>query len=188
MALRNTPHSYGSVTKTLHWLVVGLFAYQLIGAHLMTRIGGEARILGWGQNDLYNWHKSVGLVILVLMLIRLAWRHSTPLPNWSPLLTEPERRLSHRLELAAYAMMIALPLSGWLFVMAGGYGVHLFGQWRLPDPIGKIPALATVAWVAHVALATMALVVIAWHVGHVLKKHGDSGGRFLQRMLPRRRE
>ncbi|MGE0801886.1 MAG: cytochrome b [Lautropia sp.] len=186
MPLANTPHRYGAVTKLLHWTVLLLFLHQYVGANLMTRVGQDT-VLGMGQNLLYDWHKSIGLVILVLMVVRTVWRNLTPLPAWSPLLTENERRLSHRLELFAYLMLLALPLTGYLFVMAGDYGVNLFSQWRLPNPIGKIPTLANWSWFLHVLFAYVALVVVAWHVGHVLKKHIDSDGRFLQRMLPFRR-
>ncbi len=187
MPLRNTAHGYGAVTKCLHWSVYLLFLYQYLGANLMTRIGRDATVLGMGQDSLYDWHKSIGLVILLLMVCRLIWRNATPLPDWSPQLTDSERRLSHRLEQSVYLMLLALPLTGFLFVMAGGYGIRLFGTWPLPNPVGKQPGLATFAWVLHVVFAYVALIFVAWHIGHVLKKHGDSGGRFLQRMLPRLR-
>lgn len=187
MPLRNTAQAYGSVTKCLHWSVFLLFLYQYVGANLMTRIGREATVLGMGQDTLYNWHKSIGLVILMLMIARLVWRNTTPLPEWSDELTENERRLSHRLEQSVYLMLLALPVSGYLFVMAGGYGIHLFGAWTLGNPIGKRPDLAGLAWFLHVTFAYAALILVAWHVGHVLKKHADGGGRFLHRMLPRLR-
>ncbi len=187
MAFANSSERYGTITKALHWSVFLLFVYQYLGANLMTRIGRDGRFLGMGQNTLYDWHKSIGLVILALMVLRVIWRNSSGLPDWSPLLTESERRLSHRLEMMVYAMLFAMPISGYLFVMAGNYGVKLFGSWPLPNPIGKVPALATLSWILHVLFAYVAVVFIAWHVGHGLKKHLEAGGGFLERMLPQRR-
>ena len=187
MTFANTPERYGVVTKTLHWSVFLLFLYQYLGANLMTRIGRDGRFLGMGQNTLYDWHKSIGLVILVLMVVRVVWRRSSALPDWSPLLTESERRLSHRLEMLVYTMLLAMPLTGFLFVMAGDYGVKLFGRWPLPNPVGKVPALALASWILHVLFAYVAVVFVAWHVGHGLKKHLESDGGFLHRMLPRLR-
>ena len=84
MAFVNSPERYGTVTKTLHWSVFLLFLYQYLGANLMTRIGRDGRFLGMDQNTLYDWHKSIGLVILVLMVARVVWRRSSALPDWSP--------------------------------------------------------------------------------------------------------
>ena len=179
MPLRNTAHRYGSVTKLLHWSVFLLFLFQYVAAKIMTHMSP-----GRGQDFFYDWHKSAGLVLLALMIGRLIWRSATPLPDWSPMLSEPERRLSHRLELLMYLVLLAMPLSGYLFVMAGNYGVRFFGTWHLPNPIGKRPGLAGTALALHVLFAYAALVIVSWHVGHVLKKHCYDGGRFLQRMLP----
>ena len=187
MPLRNSANRYGSVTKSLHWSVFLLLLLQYIGANLMTRIGRDTTLLGIGQDFLYDWHKTLGLVLLVLLLGRFAWRSATPLPDWSPMLSEPERQLSSRLERFMYALLVALPLSGYLFVMAGDYGVRLFGSLHLHNPIGKQPALAGTSLFLHVLLAYAALIVVSWHVGHVLKKHCYDGGRYLQRMVPHRR-
>lgn len=184
MPLRNSAHRYGSVTKLLHWSVFLLLLFQYLAAKIMTHIGRDSTVLGVGQDFLYDWHKSIGLVILALMIVRLAWRSATPLPDWSPMLSEPERRLSHRLEVLMYLMLLAMPISGYLFVMAGNYGVRLFGAWHLPNPIGKRPELAHASLVLHVLFSYAVLVVVSWHVGHVLKKHCYDGGKFLQRMLP----
>ncbi len=164
-----------------------LVLVQYAGANFMTRIGRDSRVFGIGQDFLYDWHKSLGLVLLVLMVGRFAWRCATPLPDWSPMLSEAERQISNRLEKFMYALLIALPLSGYLFVMAGDYGVRLFGSWHLPNPVGKRPALTAVSLFLHVLLAYAVLVVVSWHIGHVLKKHCFDGGRYLQRMLPLRR-
>lgn len=179
MPFRNTAHRYGAVTKTLHWTVFTLVLLQYLAAKIMTHLSP-----GTGQNFFYDWHKSFGLALLALMVARFVWRATTPLPEWSPMLTEPERRLSHRLESLMYLALVALPVSGYVFVMAGDYGVRLFGAWALPNPIGKRPVLAGTALTLHVLLAYAALVVIAWHVGHCLKKHFYERHRFIHRMLP----
>lgn len=184
MALMNSAHRYGSVTKFLHWLALLMFAFQYFGANVMTRVGRDQTVLGIGQDFLYDWHKSLGLLLLALMIGRFAWRCSTPLPDWSPLLSEPERRLTNRLETLMYLLLLAMPVSGYLFVMAGDYGVRLFGHWHLPNPVGQQPALAGISLALHVLLGYGALIVVSWHVGHVLKKQVFDGGSYLQRMLP----
>jgi len=184
MPLRNTPTEYGSVTRTLHWAVFLLFAYQFVGANLMTRLGGGERVLGMGQDLLYNWHKSVGLVLLLLAFARVVWRRTTPLPDWSDALVPAERVLVHRLESMLYLLMFALPVTGYLFVTAGGYGVKLFGAYDLPAPFGRVEWLASLARWLHVLLAHAAIVVVAWHLGMVLRKQWVDRAPYLQRMLP----
>ncbi|MCB1821784.1 MAG: cytochrome b, partial [Candidatus Competibacteraceae bacterium] len=72
-------------------------------------------------------------------------------------------------------------------VMAGGFGVKLFGLYDLPNPIGKQAGLATTMMAAHIVLGYAAVVFIAWHVGIGLKHHGFDKDGFLNRMLPFRR-
>ena len=95
------------------------------------------------QDDYYNWHKSIGLVLLALVVLRIAWRKLTALPDWAPTLTPAERTISHWNETLLYTCMFLMPVSGYLFVMAGDYGVRLFGRYDLPNPIGKQEWLAT---------------------------------------------
>jgi len=184
MPLLNSSTHYGAVTRFLHWTVFVLFVYQYLGANLMTRIGSGKTLLGWTQGNYYDWHKSVGLVLLGLALARLAWRKLTPLPDWAPTLTADERTISHWNETLLYGCMILLPISGYLFVMAGDYGIKLFGGPALPNPIGKQESLAVFARVLHITVAYATVVIVAWHVGLGLQQHLFRCDRFLHRMLP----
>lgn len=184
MQLTNSATHYGTVTRFLHWAVFLLFLHQYLGANLMTRIGSDQTLFGITQGGYYNWHKSIGLALLGLALLRLAWRKLTPLPDWAPTLTPAERTISHWNETLLYAGMILLPVSGYLFVMAGGYGIKLFGWHDLSNPIGKQAGLAAFARVVHVALSYATLVIVAWHVGLGLKHHLFDHDRLLDRMLP----
>jgi len=187
MPLKNTSTRYGSVTRFFHWSIFALFVYQFLGANIMTRLGRDATAFGMDGNFYYNWHKSIGLVLLVLAIARFIWRKTTPLPRWDPSLTKPERAISARLETWLYVLMFALPLSGFLYVMAGGYGIKLFGLLDLPNPIGKQPAWSGLVWTLHVVLAYAALIVIAWHVGLGIKKHVFEKSGLMNRMLPFRK-
>ena len=184
MPLLNSATHYGAMTRSLHWAVFLLFVYQYVGANLMTRIGSGKTLFGLTQGTYYNWHKSIGLVLLVLVLLRLAWRKLTPLPDWAPTLAPDERTISHWNETLLYGCMILLPVSGYLFVMAGDYGIKLFGWHDFPNPIGKRESLATLARVVHIMIAYATIVIVAWHVGLGLKHQIFDHDRFLARMLP----
>ena len=184
MPFKNTTTRYGAVSRFLHWSVFLLSFCQYVGASIMTHLARDKTLFGLSQGDYYNWHKSFGLILLELALLRLLWRKTTPLPDWAPTLSEAERTISHRNETLLYWCMFLLPISGYLFVMAGGFGVKLFGVYDLLNPIGKQETLATLALVVHIVVSYAAVVFIAWHVGLGLKHHLFDRDGFLNRMLP----
>ncbi len=184
MTLLNTQDGYGALTKLFHWLVVALFAFQFAAANIMLRIDAGGTALGLSQDTYYNWHKSIGLVALVVAVLRLVARKHGELPPWAPGLSEAERKFVHRAEQVLYAAMFAMPVSGYLYVMAGGYGVNLFGVLNLPNPIGAWPALAFVAKWIHILASYALLLALAGHLGLVLRHHLILKDGLLYRMLP----
>ena len=88
-----------------------------------------------------------------------------------PTLTPLEQRIIHRTEQLLYGALLIMPLSGFLYVMAGNYGVRLFGLWDLPNPIGPAPLTAGIALWVHVACAMLLLLPIGTHLGLVLGHH-----------------
>lgn len=187
MPLANPATHFGTVSRVLHWSVFVLFLYQFVGANVMTRLPRGAEVLGMDGNFFYNWHKSIGLSLLLLATVRIAWRRTVALPDWPASLTDVDRAIAHRLESALYWLMFLMPITGYLFVMAGGYGVKLFGVHDLDNPIGKQEWLAGWAQFAHVTLSYAIVIVVGWHVGLGLRKHVFERTGFLDRMLPFRR-
>jgi cytochrome b561 len=185
MPLKNTPSRYGAVTKTLHWAVFLLFLYQYIVAMNMVNMARtETALGGFSQDTLYNWHKSVGLVLLVLAFARYTWRRATPLPDWAPTLTSAERTATHWIERVLYLCMFLMPVAGLIYVMAGGYGVMLFGRWPLPNPLDGLDWLGEAGRMTH--RVTAYVIVAAWlgHMFLVFKHQLVNKDRFLRRMLP----
>ena len=78
MALLNTQHGYGALTKLIHWLVVALFAFQFAAANIMLRIDGDGTALGLTQATFYNWHKSIGLLALIVAVMPTAGAQTRP--------------------------------------------------------------------------------------------------------------
>src|SRR4051812_19181116 len=128
--------SYAPVAKILHWLTA-LLVLGLIGLGLWM-VG-----LPIGLTKLYAfaWHKWIGLTVLVLSVLRLAWRVYRPPPGLPDTITRWERAVapwSHGLLLA---LLLALPVSGWLMSSAGGVSVVWFGFLPLPDLVPRDLAL-----------------------------------------------
>jgi cytochrome b561 len=187
MAWLNTQNGYGALTKLCHWLIVALFAFQYAAANIMLRMDETGLVLGLNQDAYYNWHKSIGLVALLVAIVRLLSRRSGQLPDWAPSLSAGEKRFIHRAEQVLYAAMFVMPVSGYLYVMAGGYGVNLFGIWQLPNPIGAREGLAAVAKWTHIVASYGLALTLAGHVGLVLRHQLLLKDGLLKRMLPRAR-
>jgi cytochrome b561 len=187
MALWNSRDGYGAVSKTAHWLIVVLFAFQYAAGLTMTRLGEGERAFGLSGDALYNWHKTLGLVALAVAVVRLWARHVGELPPWAPTLSEAERRFVHRAERVLYAAMLVLPVSGFVYVMAGDYGVMVAGVWELPNPLPRSEALAAAGRWVHIGAAIVLAAALAGHLGLVLWHTLVLGDRLLWRMLPRRR-
>jgi cytochrome b561 len=187
MSVLNTKEGYGTLTKLLHWAIVGLFAFQFAAAHIMIRMRPDASVLGLSQDTFYNWHKSIGLIALAVAVFRLLARQLGRLPDWAPTLSARERSFVHRVEQVLYAAMFVMPVSGYLYVMAGGYGVNLFGVVELANPVGENKPLAAAAKWTHIASSYLLLLALAGHVGLVLRHQLLLKDRLLDRMLPGRR-
>jgi cytochrome b561 len=184
MPILNSSLGYGALTKLFHWLIVLLFTLQYLSATIMLRTPAEAATLGMDQATYYNWHKSLGLVALAVAASRLLNRRTGKLPPWAPTLTALEQMIIHRTEQLLYAAMFIMPLSGFLYVMAGGYGVRLFGLFDLPNAIPVSPLVASAARWVHVASAIMLLLPLGTHLGLVLGHHFGLKDRLIDRMLP----
>ncbi|MEM6761214.1 MAG: cytochrome b [Pseudomonadota bacterium] len=183
MTLTNTEHGYGTLTKLFHWSIVILFAMQFVGGNIMTAIGFNSSFAGISTNDYYNWHKSLGLVALVVAVLRIINRQLGQLPRWAPTLSVAEQSFVHRVEQVFYLAMLMMPITGWLYVMWGNYGVNLFGIWEMPRPLPKDATLRDLAKWAHIGAGWVLLLAMVGHVGLVLRHQFIKGDGLLKRML-----
>lgn len=173
------PRSYDGVYKTLHWAVVALVAIQYF-----TKLMPPNPSAGLSQHALNAWHLSVGPTILLLMLLRFGWRltHRPPPPpaDLAPAL----RVLSRATHWAFYALLIAVPVLGW--ISASGFGARpwLLGLVPLPPLAAQSKSLGEFVGGVHGVLAFVLLGVIALHVGGALHHALLRRDGVLQRMLP----
>lgn len=187
MALSNSSERYGTFTKLFHWLIVCLFAWQYVSGKIMLGMERGTQLAGLDQNAYFNWHKSIGLVALAIAILRIINRSMGQLPAWAPTLGSGEKIYIHWAEKLLYLAMFVMPISGYLYVMAGGYGVLLFAEWKLPNPIGEHDWLEFSArWVHFVSSYVLAAVVLG-HVLLVLRHQLFVRDGLLSRMLPGRR-
>lgn len=178
---RNTRARWGALSQLLHWLTVALIAVQaslgLIGAALplgMEKLATLAR------------HKSIGITLLALAVIRLLWRWMNPTPALPGNLRGHERFLARFTHAALYVLLFALPLTGWIMSSARGFPVSWFDVLQLPDLVSKSGALYRAMIETHAALAAALGVIVALHVAGALKHHFVMKDDTLRRMLPGR--
>jgi cytochrome b561 len=186
MAWLNSSAGYGGLTKVLHWGMALLIALQLALAWVMLTTPDGATTAGLPAAVYYNWHKSLGLVAFLLAAVRIANRRLGTLPPWAPSLSATERQLVHRAEQILYAAMIVMPLSGLVYVMAGGYGVNLFGIHELPRPAATNAMLAGTAKWAHIVTGYALILALGTHLIIVLHQQFVLGSGIIARMWPGR--
>ncbi|MFO1397827.1 MAG: cytochrome b [Burkholderiales bacterium] len=170
---------YGPVAVALHWLSALLVLAGFALGVWMTGLALSPATLRW-----YGWHKWIGITVFLLAALRLAWRWHAPPPTWPPALPAWQRRgalLAHR---ALYALMLAVPLSGWLYSSATGVSVVYLSLVPLPNLVPKDKALAGAMLAVHQSLnATLALLVLV-HVAAAAKHQWIDRDEILSRMRP----
>ena len=182
MSKDNRTNDWGGTAKTLHWLIAFLIFAQLA-------LGWEA--VHWPLTptkiDLFVWHKSLGMLILVLVVLRLLWRIGHPRPPYPSHMKTWEKRLASGAHALLYALLFAMPISGWMLNSAAHVPVRLFWLVPLPPLVGPDRALVRPLAIAHVLMGWTLAVLIVVHIAAALHHHFVRRDRLLVRMLPRLR-
>ena len=170
---------YNPVAKLFHWIVVALLVMQISIALVLPSV-----LPATAADGLAAWHLSVGSTILLVMLLRLAWRLTHPPPPAPADLSLQLRMVSRATHWAFYAILIVLPLLGWTTASAYGATVRLFGLIPLPALTAPDKSFAEAIGKVHGAVAVMLLGLIALHVAGVLYHVLVKRDRVIHRMLP----
>jgi cytochrome b561 len=179
MAVRNTEHRWGVLAQLFHWLIVVLVIVQVTLASLADELPPNAKKLA-----LLARHKSVGITILMLVILRLLWRSLNLTPLLPDTLKPYERFLARFTHAALYVLLFAMPLSGWMMSSARGFPVSWFGFFTLPDLVPKNKSLYEALLTTHQTLAWVLAGVVTLHVAAALKHHFMLRDNVLRRMLP----
>jgi cytochrome b561 len=138
------------------------------------------RWLGGDEDNLLLVHAFLGLAILAMAVLRVSWRLGVGLPPWAETLSAFERRLAHRTEMALYALMFLIPLSGLALVLVSGEDWDVWGrEWEAPLEIVDDDILLA----GHISTHLLFAAAFALHLGLVLKHQFVDRDHLLQRML-----
>jgi cytochrome b561 len=179
MQWRNTANSYGAIAKFLHWTIVILIIAQFFIAESADELPD-----GIEKLSLLSRHKSIGMLVLILALVRIGWKlanRGAPAPVPMPKQQRIAAAAGHGL---LYLLVLAQPISGWAMSSAANYPVTLFGWIQFPALVGANHDLHEQLQDVHegmfVALAIVALLHAAAAIYHHVWMKDDS----LRRMSP----
>lgn len=176
--MRNPEH-YLAGAKWLHWLIA-LLVFGLLGVGLyMTNMRISPQKI-----QLYMTHKSIGLTVLALMLVRLVYRLKNPAPALPDSIPGWQKVTSHISHALLYLLLLAMPVSGWLMNSASGFPMKYFGLVRVPDLLARNQESLALFKAVHFYISWTLIVVIAVHVLAALKHHFIDRDSVLRRMLP----
>lgn len=180
MQWRNSAEKYGAVAKTLHWLIA-LMIFAMIGLGLY--MGELPR--GPQQYEIIQLHKSTGLLLLALVVLRILWRLTNPQPPL-PLTTKGyEKGLAHLVHFLLYVAMIVFPMSGWIMISASDFPTgEVYGLFTIPDLIGTDREIGNIAGEVHETMLWVIAALLALHIVGALFHHFVRKDDVLRRMSP----
>lgn len=179
LPIRNTERAYGLVSQVFHWLVVAMIIFQYIWAWRIDEADGLRDRL-----ELVTQHKTMGMTILSIALLRLLWRlfnRPPPLPAHMP---RWERIAAHAGHWLLYGLIFAIPLSGWAYSSAAGYGDYWWGPIDFPSIVAKGEDLEDLFENVHEWLTDALAIVATGHALAALRHHFWLKDDVLRRMLP----
>ncbi len=178
MQLTNNTTRYGAVAQLFHWAIVALIVIQFVLANKAADLPlGPAKIATLAT------HKSFGMTIFGLAILRLIWRWFNPVPR-IPSGPRWQQRAAHVSHWLLYALILVTPLVGWLMSSARNFPVSWFGLVTLPDFVAPNKAAYDFFHSTHEALAITLLCVALVHAAAALKHHFIDRDNVLRRMLP----
>jgi cytochrome b561 len=194
--MRNSPDSWGSLSKSLHWIIAGLIAVEVPLGFWMTRTFLVVANTGEQQDLLTRLeiiHQSIGFIVLILVTIRLAWRMSNPAPGLPVSLQRYQKFVARTTHAFLYLLLFAFPISGWaaLSTLIGveGWDPDIHFLWfEMPGLVppeqdgdfseyGIYATIHRLCWQIGTGVLAMHLVAAVWH--HVIRRDD-----LVARMLP----
>ncbi len=172
---------YSGVAIALHWTSAALVFCGFGLALFMTGLEFSPAKFRY-----YAWHKWIGITVFLVAAARLAWRTGSPPPALPATLSAWQARAAARMHALLYALMLAIPISGWLYSSATGISVNYLNLIPLPNLVAKDKETARALLAVHQSLNFMLAAAVLVHVGAALWHQWVGRDGVLSRMLPGR--
>lgn len=181
--LKNTTAAYGLVSIILHWLVaVAVFGLFAVGFWMVDL----SYYSQWYHTAPY-WHKSVGILLAIVMVLRLMWRLISPPPKPLATIKRWEQSSSVVVHFAMYLLILLLVLSGYLISAEDGRPIPVFNWFSVPSVGEMFSDQADIAGILHEYLAYSVMALALLHALAALKHHFIDKDHTLKRMFGRKR-
>lgn len=170
---------YSGTAMALHWIIAVCILAMIPVGFLMGAVGP-----GLLQDSLYTMHRSFGVLVLALMIVRLAYRLIYGAPPPEPTLSAGQRIGSHVVHMALYALVIAQAVIGWAATSAYGATISFFGVFDVPALLAKDEEISKSLFFTHELLGFAIVGLLVMHIGAALYHFFIRGDGVLQRMTP----
>ena len=181
MLIENSEARYGIAIVALHWIMAFLLIVLITLGIYMVRLPDEG--FDTLKIQLILYHKEAGMFALALAVLRLAWRVGDVLPRLVETLPDWQKLAARFVHLSFYALMLALPMTGWLMSSAGGFPISFLGLFDLPDLVRRSDYLFQVFVEVHQWLGYGLVALLVVHAGAALRHHFILKDDTLRKML-----
>jgi cytochrome b561 len=166
---------YNAVARALHWIIAALIIGNLAGGLLHDALEDVINLM--------PLHKASGMTVLALSLVRIAWRFTWRAPAHPAGMSAFEGFAAKATHGVFYALMLAMPVTGWIMASAGKYPLTWFGLFDLPKlPVTRDDPLYGIGHEGHELLGWVFLALVILHVGAALRHHFILKDNVLRRM------
>jgi cytochrome b561 len=175
--LKNTAYTYGAVAKAFHWILFLMLTFSIIAGNFLASMPkGPEKLQAAGL------HKSFGVILLTLILLRFVWRLINETPKLPDGTTAIQAMLAKGMHWALYILMFAQPLSGILMTQSAGFPVSFFGLFEFPVLLDKSPEFAEFFRAMHGTVWILLVLASIGHAGAAIHHHFFKKDNVLKQM------
>jgi cytochrome b561 len=173
MHLLNTRSTYGLVSRALHWIIV----LAIVAQWLLAEADEDAGPMYGSGFDALTLHQSIGLTVLLLAMVRLAWRLVNPTPTWPADMKPYEITLARAVHFAFYVLLFAIPIAGWALSSVEEEPLRFFNWFDVPRIVSTgeetLEEVHEVLFNILVALAVLHVIGAAkhWLAGNLRRRN-----------------
>jgi cytochrome b561 len=175
--MKNTANTFGVVAKSLHWLLFLMLTFSIVAGNFLASMPKGAEKL-----QAAGMHKSFGVVLLTLIMLRLVWRLTNETPRLPDETTAGEAFIAKAMHWGLYVLMFAQPLAGIMMSQAAGFPVSFFGLFEFPVFLDKDPELAKTFLTIHGTVWILLVIAVIGHAGAALHHHFIKKDNVLKQM------
>lgn len=178
MSWGNSANRWGLFSRLIHWFsAIGIVFMFVLGITMINMRLSPMKL------EMFIIHKSIGMLLLFVIVVRVLWRLLNPAPRPSRHLSKAQRKLVYLGQLSMYVLLFAIPISGWVINSAANFPLKWFGLFLIPAITQPSIIIEDYAKTVHFVLICMLGTLVLMHVTAALHHHWVKHNDILKRML-----